>query len=215
MTSPIRPLAILLDLDGTLADSLPAMRRAYGEFLRQFEIEPTEAEFDSLNGPPLEEIVRKLRVSHRLAAEEPRLLAVYLQILARTYAEVSPNPGAEYLLEKAKSNACTVGIVTSNSTRRAESWLAAARLSHRVDFLVSGDDVAHGKPHPEAYLIAARRAKRASENIVAVEDSPQGALSAVSAGLRTFVLTHEFSRYSWPPAVTAVGSLATLADALW
>jgi beta-phosphoglucomutase len=215
MTLPIEPSAILLDLDGTLADSLPTMRSAYGEFLRQFGIEPTEAEFDSLNGPTLEEIVRKLRVSHGLSAEAPQLEAIYLQILARTYAQVLPNPGAEYLLEKAKSNACTVGVVTSNSSRRAEDWLTAAGLSHRVDFVVSGEDVAHGKPHPEPYLIASKRSQRALEKIVAVEDSPQGALSAVSAGLRTFVLTPEFGRHSWPDGVTAVGSLAALADALW
>jgi HAD superfamily hydrolase (TIGR01509 family) len=215
MTLPIKPLAILLDLDGTLADSLPAMRRAYGEFLRQLKIEPTDAEFDSLNGPTLEEIVHRLSVSHRLGAEEPQLLAIYLQIVAQSYADVSPNPGAEYLLEKARSNACTVGIVTSNSTRCAEDWLVAARLSHRVDFVVSGDDVAHGKPHPEPYVMAAARAQRAFAKIVAVEDSPQGAQSAVSAGLKTFVLTREFGRHSWPDGVTAVGSLATLADELW
>jgi HAD superfamily hydrolase (TIGR01509 family) len=215
MTLPIRPSAILLDLDGTLADSLPAMRRAFAEFLGQFAIQPTDAEFDSLNGPTLGEIVRKLRVSHGLSAEEPQLEAIYLQILARSYAQVSPSPGAEYLLEKAKSNACAVGVVTSNSARRAEDWLTAARLAHQVDFVVSGDDVANGKPHPEPYLIAAARARRPLEKIVTVEDSPQGALSAVSAGLRTFVLTGDFSRYSWPDGVTAVGSLAILADALW
>jgi hypothetical protein len=62
-TCPINPAAILIDLDGTLADSLLVMREAYRLFLDDFQVHGTDDEFSSLNGPPLVEVVRRLKVA--------------------------------------------------------------------------------------------------------------------------------------------------------
>jgi len=84
-------------------------------------------------------------------------------------------------------------------------------LSHMIDFIVSGDDVTRGKPDPEPYLIALKQTSRNSTEIVVIEDSPQGASSAVSAGLRTFVLGFD-TKTSWPQGVEPIRSLAQLAN---
>jgi HAD superfamily hydrolase (TIGR01509 family) len=216
MTSRICPRAILLDLDGTLADSLSVMRLAYQKFLGQFQVEPTDSEYDSLNGPPLAEIVRRLRAAHALEAEEPVLLANYIDVIDRAYASVAACPGAAELLEKARLKRCTVGIVTSNSTKRTQAWLETAGLSHLINFVVSSDEVQHGKPNPEPYLLASKRASCPSSMIVAVEDSLQGAQSAVDAGLKTFIVTEQVSRKdSWPQNVVPIQSLSSLAEQLW
>ena len=60
-------------------------------------------------------------------------------------------------LEKAKELGCVVAVVTSNSSLRTRRWLDAAGLSRWVDVVVSGDDVRHGKPDPEGYVLATRR----------------------------------------------------------
>src|SRR5688572_8005467 len=59
--------ALLLDFDGTLADSLGVMRSVYDQFLLSHDKEPSDAEFESLNGPPLFEVVRRLKCTHGLA----------------------------------------------------------------------------------------------------------------------------------------------------
>lgn len=211
-----RPRAILLDLDGTLADSLPIMRHAYRKFLGRFRVATTDAEFDSINGPPLPEVVRRLKITHRLKDTEESLVAKYFEIIERAYAGVAPSPGARDLLHKAKVNRCTVGIVTSNSAKRTHAWLEAAGLSHLIEFVVSGDDVQRGKPHPEPYLLASQRASCPTATIIAVEDSPQGARSAVEAGLRTYVLTNELgSTLVWPQGVESIPSLNRLVEQLW
>ena len=48
--------------------------------------------------------------------------------------------------------------------------------------MVTGDQVEHGKPHPEPYLTAAADLGVAPEDCVAIEDSNTGATSAVAAG---------------------------------
>lgn len=211
----ISPSALLLDLDGTVADSLPAMRHAYDAFLGQFHIEPTDAEFNALNGPTLAEVVRRLRVSHALDMDESILIARYLHVVDQAYASVLPRHGTEELLRNAKSHLCEIAIVTSNTSRRAHTWLNTVGLSHYVDFVVSGDDVTRGKPDPEPYRTAAMRMQCSLAQIVAVEDSPQGAKSAVDAGLNTFVLTGEFMREIWPNGVIPISSLGSLAQKLW
>ena len=112
--------AILLDLDGTLADSLSVMQLAYRQFLSQFRREPSELEFASLNGPPLTEVVRRLKSLHALDQDEATLLSNYFEIIDATYSEVKPSFGAGDLLQAAKNNNCTVGIVTSNTKKRTQ-----------------------------------------------------------------------------------------------
>jgi beta-phosphoglucomutase-like phosphatase (HAD superfamily) len=53
---------------------------------------------------------------------------------------------------------------------------------------VSGDDVRHGKPDPEGYVLASQRAGCPPSRILAIEDSQQGARAALAAGLKTFLL---------------------------
>jgi HAD superfamily hydrolase (TIGR01509 family) len=186
---PGSPRAVLFDLDGTLADSLTVLRDAYSRFLGQFHACGTDDEFASLKGPPLAEIVRRLMATHGLPGDVDELLISYLAIIEKTYGAVAPSSGAQKTLEKARQLGCAVGIVTSNSAKRTQSWLESVGFSHLIDFIVSGEDVVCGKPHPEPYFLASKRAACPSSCIIAVEDSVQGAQSALGAGLRTYLLT--------------------------
>lgn len=190
-----RPCALLFDLDGTLADSLWVMRAAYTDFLKSFEISATDAEFEALNGPPLKEVVHRLKLIHQLKANENLLLKNYNQFIDKIYREVKPSQGAQALLQKAKDNHCSIGIVTSNSAKRTQLWLEMVNLSHFIDFIVSGDELLYGKPHPEPYLSAIQKTGCNAQDIIAIEDSPQGAQSAIAAGLHTVGLTQQNNQH--------------------
>jgi len=70
---------------------------------------------------------------------------------------------------------------------------------------VTGDEVAHGKPHPEPYRAAARLLGVAPENCVAIEDSPTGVRSAVAAGVPTVAVPHVVAVPEMPGAVHIEG----------
>ena len=215
----IRPRALLLDLDGTLADSLGVMKDVYRRFMGGEGRTPADAEFDRLNGPPLAEGVRILKDAHRLTAPHAELLARYRALVEEVYGSVPPRAGARDLLESAKARGWTVGVVTSNGEARTRAWLARARLDDLVDVVVGGDSIirpphggtARGKPAPDPYLAALKLAGCKAENGLAVEDSPQGAEAARAAGIPTLALTPDSEKTAgWPAGVAFVANLAAV-----
>ena len=214
-TSLTSPRAILIDLDGTLADSLAVMRLAYQQFLEGFQVQGTDDEFASLNGPPLHEVVRRLKANHSLAGDTDALTAKYFHIIDQLYDGVSPSPGARELLTKAKEHGCLVCIVTSNSTKRTQGWLTLVGLAQCVDFIVSGDEVKLGKPHPEPYLLASHRVDCPITGIIAVEDSIQGGQSAIAAGLKTYLVTSLNEDPDVLHGAMLASSLGCLVNDLW
>lgn len=210
------PAALLLDLDGTVANSLSVMRLVYSRFLESFDATSTMEEFNSLNGPPLFEIIGRLKEAHGLPGSVKDLHDHYSALIDEAYACVTPNSGAEILLRQARVNDCRVGIVTSNSANRTWLWLKRVDLSDFVNFVIAGEDVIRGKPDPAPYRVAALRTDRRLDRIAAVDDSPVGARSASEAGLRTFGLDPVGgSHYLWPLGVETVRSLDDLAARLW
>ena len=177
---------LFLDFDGTLADSLPALRHAYADFLQACGRTGSDAEFDTLNGPPLPVIVRTLKAAHGLDGDEPALLALYRAKIAEAGPLARPAPGAAAVLARAAERGWTAAVVTSGARAPTEALLRRFGLS--VALVVGGEDAPPGKPDPAPYRLALQRTGCAAEASLAVEDSFGGASSAVGAGLPTWML---------------------------
>lgn len=180
---------LFLDLDGTLADSLAVLRRVYFRFLREFNQEGSDAEFDRLNGPKLSEIVATLQLAYSLPGAISDLLTVYNRLIDTAYCnEVLPQPGSRELMETAANKGWILTLVTSNFGWHARSWLKRVGLDSLVGLTVSGEEVNRGKPWPDIYELALVRSGCVAGKSIAVEDSVLGASAARTAGLRTFLI---------------------------
>jgi HAD superfamily hydrolase (TIGR01509 family) len=179
---------LLLDLDGVLCDSLPALRFAYRRFLEEAGATPTDAEFESLNGPPLTEIVLRLKRARGLAGDPAQLLLRYRALVADAHASASPAEGAAEVLAQARRMGWRLAVVTSAPEASAAAWLQSQGLGGLIDALIHGEAVSRGKPDPEPYLTAAASIGCAPQRCLAVEDSEQGASAALAAGVRTLFL---------------------------
>jgi HAD superfamily hydrolase (TIGR01509 family) len=182
---------LFLDLDGTLADSLPALRRVYDDFLAQSGHSGSDAEFNSLNGPPLADIVARLVKAHGLGGAPEDWLARYRDILASAHAAAPPRAGAITMLERARTLGWMIAVVTSAPHDVARAWLRGAGLAALIDHVVGGDEVKRGKPDPEPYRLALSRVGCDAAVSLAVEDSITGAQAALGAGLPTWLLGTE------------------------
>lgn len=205
---------LFIDLDGTLADSLGGMRAVYERFLVHHGRVGSAEEFDSLNGPPLDEVVRRLAVAHELKGGRDDLLGLYRKLIEEAYAGVAPCRDAANLLAAARAEGFRVAVVTSGPAALATAWLRRVGLLAMIDAVVGGDEVECGKPAPEPYLLALARCGCSAEGSLAVEDSPTGCRAALAAGLRTFHISQEGGGVPSPSGAIPVGGLAEVAGRL-
>jgi HAD superfamily hydrolase (TIGR01509 family) len=204
---------LFIDFDGTLADSITVMRNTYERFLAVHQAAGSEAEFQSLNGPPLAEIVGRLRECHRLAPPHDELLRQYQRMLAEAHALIQPSAGARRLLAVAQARAYRVAVVTSADSAAVSAWLVRHGLQPFVAGVVGGDSVTRGKPDPEPYNQALHLLGCEARNSLAIEDSPIGAAAAVAAGLRTYILLPSaIPGTTWPDVAGFIEELSAAID---
>jgi HAD superfamily hydrolase (TIGR01509 family) len=206
---------LLLDFDGTLANSIAVMRNTYEHFLAAHHAVGSEPEFQSLNGPPLREVVRWLRERHRLPQPLDELHREYQRMLAEAYKMIQPSTGARELLAAAQARHYHAAVVTSADSATVRAWLTRHELQQFVAGVVGSDTVSRGKPHPEPYNQALCLLGCEARDAFAIEDSPIGAKAAVAAGLRTYVLLHSATSHrTWPHVAGFIEELSAAIDLL-
>ena len=85
-------------------------------------------------------------------------------------------------LEEAGIKKC---VASSSHREYVDTLLGSIGKPYHFDSVVCGDEVTHGKPDPEIFLTAARKAGVAPENCVVLEDSKFGIIAAKRAGMKS------------------------------
>ncbi len=62
-------------------------------------------------------------------------------------------------------------------------------MADKFAALSTGDEVRHGKPDPEVFLIAARKLELPPQQCVVIEDAPQGVAAGIAAGAKVVAVT--------------------------
>ena len=96
--------------------------------------------------------------------------------------------GLESLLTVLKANHVKTAVASSSEMEVIIKYLTATNTKEYIDFRVSGDEVVHGKPDPEVFLTACRKANVAPADALVLEDSPAGIRAARSAGIPSFFI---------------------------
>ncbi|MCA7012618.1 sugar phosphatase [Dickeya dadantii] len=169
----------LFDLDGTLVDSLPAVERAWSNWAKDHDIDP-QTVLDFIHG---KQAITSLRHFLAGASEETiqREFVALEQVEATDTTGIAAMPGAQALLVRLDELDIPWAIVTSGTVPIAHARHRAAGLPAPREF-ITAEQVAHGKPNPDAYLLGAQRIGLAPAECVVVEDAPAGVLSGLAAG---------------------------------
>lgn len=178
------PQAVLLDMDGTLVDTEPYWMAAEHELTARHGVTWTHEDALGLVGNPLT-VSAKVLHDAGVAMEQADIVD-WLVAAVKTRIEhtVPWRPGMLDLLASLKDAGVPCAIVTMSYRELAEG-VAAGVPEGTFATIVPGDEVTHGKPHPEPYLTAAQRLGVDVTGCVAVEDSPVGISSALASGART------------------------------
>ncbi len=199
--------AMLFDLDGVLVDSRPCVKHVWEEWAAAHGFDAEEF-LKVAHGRRTRETLRMVRPTLDIAAE----VAVLDRMEETETRGLLPVEGALPLLESLPADRW--GIVTSGSREVASLRLRIARLP-RPRVFVTGENVTHGKPDPEAYLHAARQLGVAPGQCFVLEDAPPGLAAAKAAGMTVAAVltTHERTDLkgadAFVPNLSGVQALAT------
>lgn len=181
---------LLVDLDGTLADSMGALKQVFFEVLLSHGIKAADEAFNRYVGSSIDEILQDLRQKHPSLPSHGQLEAQYRQQLHIAYAtRIQPMPFAVETLQLARHKGFKLALVTAASEEIAALFLATNRLQGVFDELICVQKKEPGKPHPALYKRALASLQLPPEKAVAIEDSTNGVHSALAAGCEVLWLT--------------------------
>lgn len=181
---PRPPAAAVFDMDGLLLETEHAWTVAevelFARYGKQFGLDEKRALLGNAGDPLARILERMLEQPGRGRELADEMLALVIDVVRRDGAV--PRPGAIELVAELRGRLALA--VASNSPRvLVDLALAASGLTDSWGATVCGDEVDQLKPAPDIYLEACRRLGAATEETVALEDSPTGVDSARAAGL--------------------------------
>lgn len=194
--------AILFDLDGVLVDSTPVIERQWRRWatLRHVDMAAIQAIW---HGRRAFEIIAEV-APHLDVDEESRWMR---EAEAEDVEGVIEQPGAGALLQSLPTGSWA--IATSGPRPVATARLNAVGLPIPLQF-VTGDDVRNGKPHPEPYLLAAKKLGIPPERCVVIEDAVAGVEAALAAGAQVIAVPTSHAADELKNASAIVPRLADL-----
>ncbi len=184
--TPVR--AVAFDFNGTLSDDEPILRSIYRTLFAAHGKPLTEEEYHgTLAGLSEEAIIRGW-----LGVEGDELAAIVAERIAR-YRTATANgstirPAVRDAVRYAGERV-PVAVVSGAFREEIEPVLEAAGIAGAFTTIVTADDVANGKPHPESYVaLVARLDGIAAAEVLVFEDTEAGVEAATRAGCRCVAL---------------------------
>ncbi len=203
--------AAIFDMDGLLFDTEVYWDAARHDYVAEHGGAWVTADQVAVMGLNSFEWARYLQERFHISLTEQEIItAVEERLIARYQQHGAPAlPGAAAAV-RALAARVPLAIASSSPRRIIEVALTTAGLRDFFRAIVSSDEVARGKPHPDVYLEAARRLDVDPTACLAFEDSTNGLLAAEAAGMVVVAVPNQ----RFPPSEAALGGAAIVLPAL-
>lgn len=203
---------VFFDMDGTLIDTEKYFRRFWPKAAAAFGYEMSDGQALSMRslGRPfapaqLKEWFGPETDYQAIRAKRTEMMEAQLRIDG-----LQRKPGAVEILEELKQRGISAVVVTASPIERTERYLTEVGILQYFDRIISATQVAEGKPSPDVYLLASKEVGFPTEECLAVEDSPNGVMSAYRAGCKVVMVPDQTPADEMLPYLDGVAE--TLAD---
>lgn len=180
-------------MDGVLFDTEPMYTEVGVRLLQRRGREFSPELKREMMGRPGPDAVQIMIDREGLQDAWPALLAEaereFMQIAASSPLLLLP--GLQLLFAELQAHAIPFGVATSSRKEVAEVLLRRVSLRDDLAFLLTGDLIEKGKPHPEIYQRAAEEMGIAPDEMLVVEDSPNGCAAGVASGACVIAISGE------------------------
>jgi phosphoglycolate phosphatase len=194
-----KPAMVLIDVDGTLVDSVPDLAYCVDEMMKQLDM-PTHGEAKVRNwvGNGVERLVRRALIG-KLEGEPDedlydRAYPVFLELYSENTSKRSClYPGVKEGLEYLKGEGYKMGCVTNKAAQFTEPLLKDLGVADYFSIIISGDTLPEKKPDPMPLLHAAKFFNVPPEQALMIGDSISDVKAARAAGFHIVCMTYGYN----------------------
>jgi phosphoglycolate phosphatase len=199
MKFPLPVRAVMIDLDGTLLDTIADLAVATNEMRAALDLAPLpEVRVRSFVGKGIAKLVKRALTDDPDGDPAPALFERGMAVFDERYAAVNGHhttiyPGVREGLDRMLAMGLPLACVTNKSGRYAEPLLVRQGLARYFGVLVAGDTLPQRKPDPAPLLHACRHFGVAPGSMLMVGDSANDVEAARAAGCPVFCVTYGYS----------------------
>ena len=187
--------AVVFDLDGVLIDSEQTWSRVRGEVVARHGGQWTEADQRNVMGDNSRQWSAYIKRTWNVPLSEEEIFREVLAAMIAAYErELTVLPGARDAVAELSAH-YPLAVASSSPRELIGVALRVAGFDSAFRATVSSDEVSHGKPAPDVYLLAAQRLGTPARECAAIEDSTNGIRAAVAAGMATIAIPNR----AFPP----------------
>ena len=200
--------AVIWDMDGVIADTASYHEQAWRMTFKKrgvaFSSEDFRRTFGQRNDTIIPDIMGKHLSEDEIEAIGDEKEADYRRRIGQS---IKPLPGVVELMEGLSSAGFRQALVSSAPMESIRLILGSLGIEKYFQSILSGEDVAEGKPNPQGYLVAANRLGVVPENCIVIEDAVAGVAGAKRGGMRCLAVTNTHPRSGLQEADLIVDSL--------
>ncbi len=194
-----KPEMVLIDVDGTLVDSVPDLAYCVDEMLKQLGMIPYgEGEVRHWVGNGVERLVRRALIGQLEGEPDDSLFEKGYPIFMELYKKNTSKrsclyPGVKEGMEYLKASGYKLGCVTNKAAEFTHPLLKDLGLFEYFESVVSGDTLEKKKPDPMPLLYSAEKMGVAAEESLMLGDSISDVKAARAAGFQIICMSYGYN----------------------
>ena len=219
-TPPLPVRAVMIDLDGTLLDTIPDLAVAANMMLNELGRPALpEATIRNFVGKGINNLIERTLTNSMNGKPDPDLFKQALPIYDRCYKSVNGKhttmyAGVQEGLDALRAQGFPLACVTNKSERFTLPLLDYVSISQYFKVVVAGDTLPQKKPEPEPLLYACGKLGVQPHEMLMIGDSMNDAQAARAAGCPVFCVTYGYNEGHDVQTLDVDAIVASLVDAI-
>ena len=200
--------AVIWDMDGVIADTAPYHMKAWQEVFQKRQVAYTEEDFKRNFGKRNDTIIKNILGGNIPQSEIDSIGSEKEQrFRQKARHNLKPLPGAIELITSLKEHDFDIALASSAPVENIQLIIRELGIENYFQAIISGKEVAEGKPSPLGFLLAAEKLGVEPENCIVIEDAIAGVAAAKRAGMHCLAVTNSHPRTSLKEADLVVDTL--------
>ena len=181
--------AVIFDMDGVVLDTEPLYTRAEIRLFGEYGVEIPEEDWQLFRGCAEKDFFNFSMARYNISEDKSIFIKKGREYVREEFRRgLAFMPGFHKLLERVQGQYST-GLVTASPQHNIDWLCDLVGLNNIFKYIISGDETARNKPHPDPYIAMMKKLNVLPVNSVIIEDSLHGLRSGLSSGAHVIAKT--------------------------